>query len=132
MQIESPSGYGLAERICILSQNKQHLFGLLLQIDLFLRCHLRLALHPQKVFIKTFASSVDFLGLVHFPYHRMLRSATKQRMMIRIKEHTKSETLQSYLGLLKHGNTFNLTQEIIPYFDNLNNQSKDDFGLTEG
>lgn len=61
----------------------------------------------------TFASGVDFLGWVHFPDHRVLRGATKRRMVRRIKERPESETLQSYLGLLKHGNTFKVRQEVL-------------------
>lgn len=73
---------------------------------------LRLELHPNKVFIKTLASGVDFLGWVNFPDHRVLRTATKRRMLARIKTNPCSEVLNSYLGLTKHGNTFGI-QRII-------------------
>lgn len=62
-------------------------------------------MHPDKVFIKTLASGVDFLGWVNFPDHRILRTRTKQRMIKRVRENPAPETLQSYLGLLRHGNT---------------------------
>lgn len=45
-------------------------------------------LHPHKVFISTFASSVDFLGWVHFPTHRVLRTSSKKRMLRRVGEVT--------------------------------------------
>ena len=50
----------------------------------FLYEHLKLELHPDKLFIKTLASGVDFLGYVHFPDHWVLRTATKRRMLKRI------------------------------------------------
>jgi hypothetical protein len=57
---------------------------------------LKLHLHPDKVFIKTLASGVDFLGWVHFPTHRVLRTTARRRMMARIIEHGTPETVQSY------------------------------------
>ncbi len=44
-------------------------------------------------------SGVDFLGWVHFPHHRVLRTATKKRMLRRIKKNPISETLNSYFGI---------------------------------
>ncbi|HBV57790.1 MAG TPA: hypothetical protein DEB73_00765, partial [Candidatus Magasanikbacteria bacterium] len=54
-----------------------------------------------------------FLGWVHFPKHRILRATTKSRMFSRIKEMSTLETVQSYLGLLKHGNTEKVRQELL-------------------
>jgi len=65
------------------------------------------------VFIKTIASGVDFLGWINFPDHRVLRTVTKRRMMKRIKANPKNDTLQSYLGLLKHGNTYKIKSRIV-------------------
>lgn len=76
----------------------------------FLGQCLRLQLHPRKVSIQTIASGVDFLGWVHFPEHRVLRTATKRRMMRRLNEHPTNETIQSYLGLLQHGNAYQLSR----------------------
>src|SRR3989344_4267755 len=61
----------------ILKNNKMYLKNLLPKISKFLSESLKLSLHPDKVFIKTIASGMDFLGWVHFPYHRVLRTATK-------------------------------------------------------
>jgi RNA-directed DNA polymerase len=77
-------------------------------IQSFLAEKLRLTLHPEKLFIKTLASGVDFLGWIHFSDHRVLRTATKRRMMKRVKEHRTPETIASYQGLLKHGNTYKI------------------------
>lgn len=118
-----------ADDFVILSPNKQWLKKLIPQMILFLQERLKLAFHPDKTFIKTLVSGVDFLGWVHFPYYRVLRTATKRRMLARMREHPTVETSASYLGLLKHGNTFDLRQEVIFYFDSLKNQSKDDLGL---
>lgn len=90
-----------ADDFVILSANKQELIEQLDGIDKFLQVKLKLKLHPNKIILKTFASGIDFLGWVNFPHHRVLRTSTRKR----IKHNPKNETLQSYLGLLQHGNT---------------------------
>ena len=66
--------------------------------------NLKLTLHPDKVFIKTIYSGVDFLGWINFSDHRILRGKTKNRMLKRIKKNPSVETLNSYLGMLRNGN----------------------------
>jgi len=94
-----------ADDFVVFSCDKAWLEELLLKISDFLSEYLKLNIHPDKVFIKTLASGVDFLGWVHFPDHRVLRTTTKKRMFRRIILSNKPETVNSYLGLLKHGNT---------------------------
>ncbi len=102
-----------ADDFVILSERKDRLEVSIPEIREFLEKKLRLTLHPDKVFIKTFASGVDFLGWVHFRDFRVLRTASKRRMMRRLEECFKTETLQSYLGLLRHGNTAKIEQLIL-------------------
>lgn len=103
-----------ADDFVILSNSKVCLEELILKIDRFLKQKLKLNLHPNKVFIKTFASGVDFLGFVHFPHHRVLRTMTRRRMIKNIsKNEVKPETLQSYSGLLRHGNSYHLAQKML-------------------
>lgn len=101
-----------ADDFVILSQDKAWLEEMLPKMGNFLMENLKLELHPDKIFIKTLASGVDFLGWVHFPDHRILRTATKNRMFKRIKENLTPETLNSYLGLLKHGNANKLRKNV--------------------
>ena len=97
----------------ILSRDRAWLVAVLPKIRDFLWDELRLTFHPKKVSIRTIASGVDFLGWVHFPDHRVLRTVTKRRMLRRI-EGLEEENLsvQSYLGLLFHGNAKKLGQEV--------------------
>jgi len=101
-----------ADDFVILQNNKMYLKNLLPKISKFLSESLKLSLHPDKVFIKTIASGMDFLGWVHFPYHRVLRTATKRRMLKRFKEDPKEESTQSYFGMLSHGNAHKLSKRI--------------------
>ena len=102
-----------ADDFVILSDNKEYIEQLLININSFLNSKLKLKLHPNKVFIKTYASGVDFLGWVHFTDHRTLRSSTKRRAIKGVIGcDTDSRTPQSYLGLLKHGNGKKIAKSI--------------------
>ena len=94
-----------ADDFVIFSSNKGWLEEVLPKIGDFLYKRLKLHLHPDKVFIKTIASGVDFLGWVHFPDYQVLRTVAKRRMFKRMIGRPSLETKASYLGLLKHGNT---------------------------
>jgi hypothetical protein len=73
----------------------------------------RKTLRDIRKAIKTLASGVDFLGWVHFPDHRVLRTSSKRRMFRRIEEvNRKDATIQSYLGLLSHGNARKLQASV--------------------
>ena len=101
-----------ADDFVIFSHDKVLLEQQISNIQNVLAILLKLALHPNKVSIGTLASGIDFLGWVHFPDHRVLRPVTERRMKKRIQESPKRETIQSYLGLLTHGNAKKLQYEI--------------------
>ena len=102
-----------ADDFVFLSYSRSDLEGMLPRIREFLTAHLRLELHPGKVFVKTLSSGVDFLGWVHFPDHRVLRTTTKRRMLRNCAANSDNENIiDSYLGLLSHGNAHKL-QDVI-------------------
>ncbi|MFA6300838.1 MAG: reverse transcriptase/maturase family protein [Candidatus Paceibacterota bacterium] len=102
-----------ADDFVILSSDKKWLINILPQIKDFLENELKLSLHPTKLSISTVASGVDFLGWVLFPDHRVVRTITKQRMFRGIKKKQGNfETVQSYLGLLSHGNARGLEWKV--------------------
>ncbi len=101
-----------ADDFAFLSEDRFRLAAALPKIAGFLRVYLKLDLHPDKVFVKTVASGVDFLGWVHFTDHRVVRTTTKRRMFRRLEEGPTRETLASYLGMVGHGNAERLRTEI--------------------
>jgi hypothetical protein len=102
-----------ADDFVIISQDRKWLVDLILQIQQFLFKKLHLELHPNKVSISTLASGVDYLGWVNFPKHRILRTTTKKRMLRNILRHNEDEkVIQSYLGLISHGNSYKLKRKI--------------------
>lgn len=101
-----------ADDFVVMSHDKKQLGDILKRANFFLQDRLLLYLHPKKVSIKTFSSGVDFLGWIHFPNHRVLRTSTKRRMLKNLKNDPKKATIASYKGMLKHGNTHKLWRNI--------------------
>lgn len=101
-----------ADDFVILHERREYLEGLLPRITQFLAETLHLTLHPDKVFIATLASGVDFLGWVHFPQHRVLRTTTKRRMLRKLGQNSKKASRSSYLGILGHGDAHELAEVI--------------------
>ena len=95
-----------ADDFSIMSDDRKYLTELLPKIERFLEKELRLKLHENKVYIKTYSSGVDFLGWVHFPYHIQIRTTTKRKIIKKLKGFPKRETVSSYRGLLSHGDTY--------------------------
>jgi RNA-directed DNA polymerase len=98
-----------ADDFAIMHHDKNVLTKLLLKVQDFLNDKLKLNLHPNKVFLQTATSGIDFLGWVHFYHHRVLRTATKKRMFKKLRDTSmKPEVVQSYFGLLGHGDAHKL------------------------
>ncbi|MEK7091530.1 MAG: reverse transcriptase/maturase family protein [Patescibacteria group bacterium] len=95
-----------ADDFVILSDDKKYLEEILPKLHVFLNEKLRLTLHEHKVYIKTYDSGVDFLGWIHFPHHRQIRTTTKRKVTRNMLGYPKMETINSYRGLLGHGNTY--------------------------
>jgi len=107
-----------ADDFVILSEDKDWLLHILPKLADFLQEALKLQLHPNKVFIKTLASGVDWLGWVNFPTHRVLRTSTKRRMFKKVRGDLKVGTVSSYLGMLKHGNGHELEKKVMEIVKN--------------
>ena len=114
-----------ADDFVILSENRKELERLIELIKNFLKNELKLELHPNKISIETFSSGVDFLGMVNFPHHIILRTKTKRRMFKKIQnkkndlgngiisEESFNQSLQSYLGVLKHCEGWKIKEKIM-------------------
>lgn len=105
-----------ADDFVFLSADKKYLENLIPEIREFLIKELKLTLHPTKISLRTVSVGIDFFGWKHFTDHSILRQTTQRRMLRRIKEISTNETLQSYLGLLKHGNSVKVKEELLNEF----------------
>ncbi len=108
----------------MLNRDQNLLHKQLREINLFLIDKLSLKLHPEKVSIKKYNQGIDFLGYVILPYYIVLRTKTKRRMFKKLAEKRRlwqagditkesfDQSLQSYLGILKHCNGWTITNTI--------------------
>jgi len=102
-----------ADDFLIMSEDKKYLEHLINPISQFLQNELKLTLHPDKVFIKTLSSGIDFLGWINFFDHKVIRKTTKKRMFNKLRAFYNNQSLNSYVGLLNHGNTFKIREILI-------------------
>lgn len=113
-----------ADDFVILSESRSYLESLLPKIADFLKLKLDLVLHPHKIVFRKFRSGIDFLGYIVFPTYILPRTKTKRRLIRKIREKIKkykegkitkdklNQTIQSYLGYLKHANSYGFRQEL--------------------
>lgn len=114
----------------ILGENSDYLVKLVPLINNFLKEKLKIALHPDKIVIRKYHQGIDFLGYVTLPYYRVLRTKTKRRIFKKIRkryqglriglisEKTFNQSLQSYLGILKHCKGYKIKKKILSLVNN--------------
>ena len=107
-----------------LSNNRELLYKCVDTLRQFLEDKLRLELHPDKVIFRKLEWGIDFLGYVVLPHYILPKTKTKNRIIKQIDErfndfrneiisrYSFNQSLQSYLGFLKHANTFQLREEL--------------------
>ena len=108
----------------IVAESREYLEKLLPFIYKFLVDKLVLKLHSKKIIIRSLHQGIDFLGYVLLPHHKVLRSKTKQRIFRKLQRRifeyksdivgklTLEQSLQSYLGVLSHANTYKVSQKL--------------------
>ena len=109
----------------ILSDNYEYLGEIVFGVNNFIKEKLKLSLHSDKIEIRKYHQGIDFLGYVSFPYRRVLRTKTKRRMFRKtgqkaeklergeISKESFNQTVQSYLGALKHCNSYKLKKKLL-------------------
>lgn len=97
-----------ADDFIVLSDNRESLGRIRSRLEEFLSCQLSLFLHPKKTRVVRFQKGVDFLGKVHFRFHRVLRMNTKKRSIRRIT----LRNAASYIGLTRHSRSHGLERRL--------------------
>lgn len=109
----------------ILSHDETELEPILAKIEVFLKDHLKLTLHPEKISIRKYRQGVDFLGYVIFPHFKLLRTRTRKRIVRKLKmkilecregkitEEQLNQSVQSFLGVLSHANSNKLQKNLL-------------------
>jgi RNA-directed DNA polymerase len=116
----------------IVHKEKDYLTSLIPVIKEYLNADLQLTLHPNKIYLEHYRKGVQFLGVVIKPGRTYIASRTagnfkaaieKQNNIARMgkpsitQQSTFLSTMNSYLGIMKHYNTYWVRKEMI--YDNV-------------
>ncbi|KLU66775.1 reverse transcriptase (RNA-dependent DNA polymerase) [Desulfosporosinus acididurans] len=121
--------------IVVLHGNKKYLWALKEQIDEFVVHQLHLQLN-NKTMVRSVSQGIEFVGFRVWPTHKKLRKKSALKMKRRLRYLQRSyargeigmqevnNSVQSYLGILKHCNSHNLKTKLLRSLtfvrDNLN------------
>ena len=120
LKVENYARY--TDDFIIVSHDRAYLENLIQLIQDFLQNRLLLNLHPKKIMIRKYSHGIDFLGYVILPYYRLIRKRTWKRMLRKfrakakdfrhgkISEENLNQSLQSYLGILSHADTYDISE----------------------
>jgi RNA-directed DNA polymerase len=93
----------------ILAEKREQLGEILIRVKYFLSTELRLEIPAHKASIRKLDWGVDFLGYTILPNGILLRTRTKARMYEKVNRNN----INSYVGLMKHCDSYNLCQKVI-------------------
>jgi len=112
----------------IVHKERNYLKSVIPEIKQYLSAKLMLELHPRKIYLQHYSKGVQFLGAVIKPYRIYVANRTKgnfynaikrQNEIVKYHEPTKEErgnllsSLNSYLGIMKHYNTYKLRKDMV-------------------
>jgi retron-type reverse transcriptase len=106
------------------SSDKEELTAYIPEFRAFLESALMLELHPDKISLRKASTGIDFLGYVVFPFHRVVRTTTRRRMVRKLTAQVEARaageisdksllcSLESYKGILQHAKSHSLGEKI--------------------
>jgi len=109
-------------------QDKGYLKTLIPKLSIFLQNELQLTLHPKKIHLQDYKKSVKFIGAVVLPNRIYIANRTKgnfhsaiakqnqivqSRKPTKVKQEALLSSLNSYLGIMKPYQSFNLRKRMI-------------------
>ena len=113
-----PTGYvRYVDDFIVLHRKPQMLVTALRRIERFAAEQLGLTLNPAKTIIQPVARGVDFAGHIIRPHRtqarkRLLHSALTQAADAPSR-HQRRDTLNSYLGLMRHGSNYQMQRRAV-------------------
>tara|TARA_B110000238_G_C16100679_1_gene428088 strand:- start:272 stop:1555 length:1284 start_codon:yes stop_codon:yes gene_type:complete len=112
----------------IIHPNKEYLTELIPHLSTFLQSNVQLTLHPKKIHLQHYKKGVKFIGAVILPNRIYIANRTKgnfhnaiakQNKVVQNRKPTKAvqeallSSLNSYLGIMKHYNSFSIRKKMI-------------------
>jgi hypothetical protein len=137
-QLKAKAYIRYVDDMILVHEERQVLAGWLDEIEVFLRTHLLLDLHPTRRFIRPVSNGADFVGYIVRPTHLLVRRRIVDRCKAAIARYSKSvvrkeaeglvlffppdiyqhmyATMQSYFGLFRHAASMRLRDSLFVRF----------------
>lgn len=98
-----------------VDNDKEFLKSLIPLINNYLKTKLGLSLHPKKIYLQPYRNGLKFLGTVIKPHRLYIGSRIKGNFYKKLKTNNQTSPafLNSYLGLMKKYQTYNLRRKMI-------------------
>ena len=108
--------------------SKDYLIEVKRKVNDFLTERLHLCLHPRKMYLQHYAKGISFLGAYIKPNRIYVNNRTKRKFFLAVRETDKllsnenvnralldsiQASLNSYLGIIRHYNTYKLRRKIL-------------------
>ncbi len=100
-------------------QSGSDMHDLSIKLDMFAKNVLGVRFHPRKTHLQQADQGIEFVGYIVRPHARHLRRRTlataKQRLRHPAADTDRAQSLNSYLGLLRHANGWRKRQDLAHY-----------------
>lgn len=104
-----------ADDIVILSDSKEYLHRILVDISTYLEKELRLTVKSNYQIFPVESRSIDFLGYRFYHTHVLLRKSIKQNFARTLARKRRPASIASYYGWIKHCNGNHLLKKFLTY-----------------
>lgn len=117
--------YRYVDDLVVLHESSDHLNQIFDLLNIFLQEKLKIEFHPFKKSLGLVHQGVDFVGYIHKPYRRYIRTRTlnKMKSAVHLWRQSPSKfssfetkrlraTMNSYLGMVKWGATYKLRKKL--------------------
>lgn len=105
--------------IVTLAGDKPSLHALLAEMRQYLRVNLLLEIKRNYQIFEVAERGIDFLGMVHYPDHVMLRKRIKKNMFKKLSKKPKQQTVAAYNGYMAHCDSKHLQLAIMKKYSDL-------------
>jgi len=105
--------YRYCDDIVILSDSKEFLHNLFIEIEQYLHINLKLEVNNKHQVFPVKSRGIDFLGYKFYHTHILLRKSIKLRFISMLKNNKNTKSIASYYGWLSYCNSKNLSNKYL-------------------
>lgn len=101
-----------ADDMIILHESKEYLHQLFIEIEAYLKEHLKLTVKKNYRVFPVEDRGIDFIGYRFFHSHTLLRKRIKKSFVRKLRKNAAISSIASYMGWAKHCNSKHLIKQL--------------------